>query len=240
MVPDPYDFWLLDLDGTLVDAEWSYTREVFDRVGDRIGYEFSDREAELLWHGLTGARDPLLRKWGLDPTAFWPAFHAVEEPAERASATFLHPDAERLLSDLAGRDVPVGLVTHCAEFLATPVIEGLDIGARLDTALSCTDETGWKPDPGPLELAMAELGVDSTTDRGVYVGDGASDVGAAWNAGLDAVHVERHGHEARGRCVRADRRVESLDELPRGRDADRTVRVDSADAGRVGAGDLTD
>jgi len=31
-----YDFWLLDLDGTLVD-EWSYTREVFDRVGDRLG-----------------------------------------------------------------------------------------------------------------------------------------------------------------------------------------------------------
>ena len=30
-----YDFWLFDLDGTLVDAEWSYTREVFDRVGDR-------------------------------------------------------------------------------------------------------------------------------------------------------------------------------------------------------------
>ncbi|PSQ03737.1 HAD family hydrolase [Halobacteriales archaeon QS_6_71_20] len=240
MVPESYDFWLFDLDGTLVDAEWSYTREVFDRVGDRIGYEFSDREAELLWHGLTGARDPLLREWGLDPTAFWPAFHAVEEPPERASATFLHPDAERLLADLERRDAPLGLVTHCAEFLASPVIDGLDIGERFDTILSCTDETGWKPDPGPLELAMADLDVDSTTERGVYVGDGASDVGAAWNAGLDAVHVERHGHEARGRCVRADHRVESFDELPRTREADGDARVGSVDASRVEVGDLTD
>jgi len=38
-------------------------------------------------------------------------------------------------------------------------------------------------------------------------------VSAAWNAGLDAVHVERVGHEDRGRCVLGDRRVSRLDEL---------------------------
>ncbi|UIO99510.1 HAD family hydrolase [Halobaculum sp. CBA1158] len=253
MVPDTYNFWLFDLDGTLVDAEWSYTREVFDRVGDRIGYGFSDREAELLWHGLTGARDPLLREWGLDPAEFWPAFHAVEDPAARASATFLHPDAERLLARVDARDPPTGLVTHCAEFLADPVLDRLDLRDRFDTVLSCSDETGWKPDPGPLERAMADIGVDPVTGRGVYVGDGASDVGAAWNADLDAIHVERHGHEERGRCVMADHRVERLDQLPgvgcdpdRDRDRDRAgdvdwdVRIDSSGAAGVEAGDLTD
>ncbi|OYR74105.1 3-phosphoglycerate kinase, partial [Halorubrum sp. E3] len=49
-----YDFHLFDLDGTLVDAEWEYTRAVFDRVGDRLGRAFSDREACVLWHGLGG------------------------------------------------------------------------------------------------------------------------------------------------------------------------------------------
>ncbi|MFB6187297.1 MAG: HAD family hydrolase, partial [Halobacteriaceae archaeon] len=52
-----YDFWLLDLDGTLVDTHWSYTREVFDRVGDRLGRSFSDREAEIIWNGLSGSRN---------------------------------------------------------------------------------------------------------------------------------------------------------------------------------------
>jgi phosphoglycolate phosphatase len=49
--------------------------------------------------------------------------------------------------------------------------------------------------------------------RGVLAGDAASDIGAAWNAGLDGIHVERHGPDHRGQCVLGDRRVTSFDEL---------------------------
>jgi len=55
--------------------------------------------------------------------------------------------------------------------------------------------------------------VSESPARGVLVGDGPQDVGAAWNAGLDAVHVERHGHDRRGLCVLGDHRVDGLDEL---------------------------
>jgi phosphoglycolate phosphatase len=213
MVLADYDFHLFDLDGTLVDAEWSYTRSVFDRVGDRLGRRFSDRGAYVLWHGLGGARGDTLREIGVDPTAFWPAFHDVEDPIARAEATALHDDAARLLDHLDDVGGPAGLVTHCQRFLADPVLDRVDLDGRFDTVVCCTDETGWKPDPDPIELAMAELGVDPETQRGYYVGDGESDVGAAWNAGLDAVHVERVGHEDRGRCVLGDRRVTRLDEL---------------------------
>jgi len=225
-----YDFWLFDLDGTLVDAEWSYTREVFDRVGDRVGREFTDREAEVLWHGLGGARDPQLREWGIDPDAFWPAFHAVEDPQARAEATYLHDDAADLVSELAAADVPVGVVTHCQAFLAEPVVEHLDVGDWFDAFVSCTAETGWKPDPEPVRQAIERLGRDpSRPGRGVLAGDGASDVGAAWNAGLDGIHVERHSPEHRGRCVLADHRVSSFDELSLGR-----VGLDvAADGGTV-------
>ena len=208
-----YDVHLFDLDGTLVDAEWSYTREVFDGVGDRIGRDFSDREAEVLWHGLGGARTETLHEWGVDPDAFWTAFDEVEDPTARAEATYLHDDAERVLDHLDDTDTPTGLVTHCQQFLAEPVLDRLDLTDRFDTVVCCTDETGWKPDPEPVELAMRQLGVDPATHRGYYAGDGASDVGAAWNAGLDAVHVERVGHERRGRCVLGDWRVQRLDEL---------------------------
>ncbi|MFD1685680.1 HAD family hydrolase [Halobellus litoreus] len=210
-----YDFWLFDLDGTLVDAEWSYTREVFDRVGDRVGREFTDREAEVIWHGLGGARDPQLREWGIDPETFWPAFHAVEDPQARAEATYLHDDAADLVSALVAADVPVGVVTHCQSFLAEPVVDHLDVGDWFDAFVSCTAETGWKPDPDPVHRAIERLGRDpAQPGRGVLAGDGASDVGAAWNAGLDGIHVERHAPEHRGRCVLADHRVSSFDELP--------------------------
>ncbi|QCC59323.1 HAD family hydrolase [Natrinema thermotolerans] len=204
-----YDFWLLDLDGTLVDVEWSYTRGVFDRVGDRLGREFSDRQAEIIWNGLTGSRDRQLEAWGVDPDAFWTAFHAEEDPIERAERTYLHEDAA-VVADL---EVPVGLVTHCQEFLTEPVLDHLDIHDWFDARLCCTEETGWKPDPGPVERVMNDLGVGHNGHRGVLAGDGACDVGAAWNAGLDAIHVERVGHEQRGRCVLGDHRVTSFDEL---------------------------
>ncbi|AGB30498.1 haloacid dehalogenase [Natrinema pellirubrum DSM 15624] len=204
-----YDFWLLDLDGTLVDVEWSYTRGVFDRVGDRLGREFSDRQAEIIWNGLTGSRDRQLEAWGVDPDAFWTAFHEEEDPIERAERTYLHEDAA-VVGDL---EVPVGLVTHCQEFLTEPVLDHLDIHDWFDARLCCTEETGWKPDPTPVERVMNDLGVGHNGHRGVLAGDGACDVGAAWNAGLDAIHVERVGHEQRGRCVLGDHRVTSFDEL---------------------------
>jgi phosphoglycolate phosphatase len=211
--PDPaalpgYDLWLFDLDGTLVDTDWSYTRATFDRAGERLGREFTDREAALLWHGLAGERNALLRRWGLDPQAFWSAFHAAERPAERAAATRLHPDAA-FVRDL---DAPTGVVTHCQSFLAEPVLDALALWDALDVVVCCTDETGWKPDPAPVERALSALGA-GPGDRGVFAGDMPSDVGAAWAAGLDAVHVERHGSERRGYCVRADYRVSSFADL---------------------------
>ncbi|QIB75423.1 HAD family hydrolase [Halogeometricum borinquense] len=213
MVADAYDFWLFDLDGTLVDADWSYTREVFDRVGDRLGREFTDREAEIIWHGLGGARDPQLRAWGIDPDDFWPAFHAVEDPQARAEATYLHDDATDLLADLVD-DRPVGVVTHCQQFLADPVIDHLDVRDWFDTVVCCTEELGWKPDPEPVHHTMKALGLDPNSDsQGVLAGDGSSDIGAAWNAGLDGIHVERHTPERRGRCVLADVRVETFEDL---------------------------
>jgi len=208
MRPPRYDYWLLDLDGTLVDTEWSYTREVFDRVEARLGVTFSDRRADALWHGLGGDRDECLREWGYDPAAFWAVFDEIDDPAARADATFLFDDAA-FVADL---DRPVGLVTHCPAPITEVVVERLDVRDWFDAIVCCDEETGFKPDPAPLRLASADLPVDPAA-RGVYVGDGASDVEAAANAGLASIHVERHDPRRRGVCVLGDRRVESFDDL---------------------------
>ena len=217
MSSSQYDFWLLDLDGTLVDVDPQYIHEVFDGVGQRLGLSFSDREAELLWYGIGDARDGLLAEHGIDPEHFWDVFHSVEEPKNRAAATHLYDDAELFVPDI---DEPVGVVTHCQEYLTGPVLETLDIEDWFDTVVCCTDETGWKPDPGPVELAMTDLGVAHNGHTGVLVGDDPRDVGAAHNSGLSSVHVRRRSYEHllpdggnTGPSVDADQRIGSLTDL---------------------------
>ena len=209
MTRSPYDVWLFDLDGTLVDIEFAHARRVLGAVGDRIGYDFSDREIERLWHGLGGERNAQLRRWGIDPEPFWAAFHELEDPQRRAEATYLYDDAARLLDTI---DAPTGIVTHSQTHLTDPILDSLDLRRYFDVVVCCDDDLGWKPDPAPVERALDGLGVNGD-HAGVLVGDSPGDVGAAWNAGLDAVHVERFDHDTRGQCVRADRRVSRLDEL---------------------------
>ena len=89
-----YDYWLLDLDGTVVDIESGYIYDVFEEVGEHIGYGFSQEQAEILWHGLGGFRNSQLERWNVDPAAFWAAFHEVEDGETRADHAFVYPDAK--------------------------------------------------------------------------------------------------------------------------------------------------
>lgn len=204
-----YDFWLLDLDGTLVDVEDRYVRAVLDEVGKRLGHTFSPPERRRIWHALGGSANDPVRASGLDPERFWTVFHEVEDPDARAEATYVYDDA----SFVADLEVPVGLVTHCQRYLTDAVLARLDIADWFDAVVCCSEETGWKPDPAPVELAMRHLGVGSNGHAGVLAGDGPHDVGAAWNSGLDAIHVERHGPTVRGQCVLGDHRVRRFTEL---------------------------
>lgn len=210
MAGSEYDFWLLDLDGTLVDVESQYIYDVFENLGERFGESFSRRESELLWYGFGGARSEVLADTEIDREEFWAVFHEVDDPHARADATHLYDDAAAFVPRLDG---PVGVVTHCQEYLTGPVLEELDITDWFDTVVCCTDETGWKPNPRPVELAMSELGVAGNGYHGVLVGDDPQDVGAARNAGLDSVHVTRHDSARFVRPIRSDRRVAELTAL---------------------------
>ncbi len=212
MVAAEYDFLLFDLDGTLVDTTPEYRADVLTRVGERMGCSFSEWEVEALWHGMGDTRERCLRECGLDEAEFWDAFHEVEDPEVRANHTFLYDDA----ASVGDLDVPVGIVTHCQEYLTGPVLDHLDIADWFDTVVCCTDDLGWKPDPTPVRTAMTNLGVAENGHEGALVGDDPVDIGAAWNAGLDGVHVERVDPEERGMCVWGDYRIRSVRTLADG------------------------
>ena len=207
MSPPAYDFWLFDLDGTLVDVEPGYKRELLGAVGDRLGVAFADREVSRLWHGSTASRHDVIAEKGLTEGAFWRAFDAVDDIERRVEATYLFEDA----AVVAGLDGPTGLVTHCPARITERVLGHLDIRDWFDTVVCCDEAVGWKPDPDPLHRAIA--GLPDASGTGVYAGDGPHDIGAAWNAGLDGIHVDRHDAALRGEYVLADRRVRAFTDL---------------------------
>jgi phosphoglycolate phosphatase len=212
MTGSAYDFWLLDLDGTVVDIERSYVHETIGEVGDRLGHGFTRHESELLWYGIGNAREQILDGADIDAGRFWETFHAVENPASRADSTYVYDDAERFVPTV---DVPVGVVTHCQEYLTLPILERLDIDDWFDTVVCCDDTTGWKPDPSPVRLAMRELSVGENGHEGAMAGDTPEDVQAAHNAGLDGIHVSRRDRNWDGDRVAGDRRVSALTDLDR-------------------------
>jgi phosphoglycolate phosphatase len=212
MTGSAYDFWLVDLDGTVVDIEQPYIHEVLAEVGDRLGHGFTDFETELLWYGIGTAREEILGGGNIDREQFWDVFHAVENPRSRAAATYVYDDAAAFV---AGIDSPLGVVTHCQEYLTAPVLDHLDIADWFDTVVCCSDETGWKPDPTPIEMAIRDLGVGDDAHAGAMVGDDPTDVQAAHNAGIDGIHVSRPRRNWAGKRVLGDRRVSALVDLCR-------------------------
>ncbi len=203
-----YDFWLLDLDGTVVDIEQPYIHEVFADVGDRLGRSFADHEAERLWYGIGDARTELLD--GIDRQQFWDVFHAVEDPLARADSTYVYEDAAEFVT---GLDAPVGIVTHCQEFLTEPILDRLDIADWFDTVVCCSETLGWKPDPRPVEVAMGDLGVRHNGHVGVMVGDDPTDVEAGHNAGLDGIRITRQRHRWHEHEVGGEWQVSALTDL---------------------------
>lgn len=202
-------FWLLDLDGTVVDVANTYIQSVMTEVGDRLGCVFTPAEARHLWYGDVEARSAIFESRACNRHEFWRTYHDVEDPHARAAATYVYPDAAEFVTAL---EAPVGLVTHCQSYLTEPILETLGIADWFETVVCCSDATGWKPDPGPVELAMANLGV-TEAPHGALAGDGPADVGAARNAGLEAIHVDRGRDAVAGQTLAGDRTVRTLTEL---------------------------
>ncbi len=99
-----YDFWLFDLDGTLVDVEPACARKGW--VPSATASASSSRTGSGMHSGTASAGHGHGRlRSVLDPDDFWPAFHAVEDPQARAEATYLHDDAMTSSQTL---DTPVG------------------------------------------------------------------------------------------------------------------------------------
>ena len=83
----------------------------------------------------------------------------------------LHPGSLRLLDELRGRGLRIGLVSNAftpGRFLL-PALEASELGGRIDVVVFSADHGKRKPHPEIFEAALEELGVSA--ERAIFVGD---------------------------------------------------------------------
>jgi HAD superfamily hydrolase (TIGR01662 family) len=95
--------------------------------------------------------------------------HAWQRTVAREAT--LHPDSLRLLAELRGRGLRIGLISNTftpGRFLQ-PQLEESGIGAAVDVFVFSADHGKRKPDPSIFQAALAELG--AAPEQAIFVGD---------------------------------------------------------------------
>ena len=95
----------------------------------------------------------------------------------------LYPNVARVLGKLAGRNVPLGIVTGLPGRLATPVVEACRISGYFTAFVHRGNCRSKKPSAEPIRMAMRAAEIDDSKAV-VYVGDRDEDAKAAANAGI--------------------------------------------------------
>lgn len=178
---------LLDMDGTLVDTEgfwWDAEVEVFAR----LGHALDDSWRHVVVGGpMTRSAGFLIEATGADitlPELTELLNDSFEDRISRALP--LMPGAARLLTELAGHEVPTALVSASHRRIIDRVLDSL--GPQHFALTVAGDEVErTKPHPEPYLLAAAGLGADPA--RCAVVEDTATGVAAAAAAGCRVVAV---------------------------------------------------
>lgn len=177
---------LFDLDGTLVDSApdlCNAVNRVLAGLGRapvplaRLRQAVSKGGRAMLAIALPdldeGARDALLTPF----LAHYGEALAVDSVA--------FAGVEPLLAALEARGVPWGIVTNKPEALARGVVAGFGWSTRCAVLVGGDTLPVRKPDPAPLQLACARLGIAAA--QALYVGDDERDILAARAAGMPVV-----------------------------------------------------
>ena len=122
------------------------------------------------------------------------------------------PHTAEVLTELAGRQISIGVCTNKAEAPARLILERTGLGAHVSALVGGDAGYGLKPDPRPLQACAGKLGLHSADV--VYVGDHAVDVATARAAGIPVIVVGYGYAGAAVSTLEADRSIECVGALP--------------------------
>ena len=183
-----YEAVLFDVDGTLAYTLIEYRYDVVGRTLDECGGKASLGDIDSFW--FEGGRDEIIKKrFELVPEVFWSAFRKYDFLKLRREATRVYDDVN-FIDELREKGFKIGAVTGAPSNISSINLDLIGVH-RFDMVVNAYSENGVraKPDPHGLELCLGGLGVGS--GEAVYVGNGSEDIGAARNAGVLDVLIDR-------------------------------------------------
>ena len=189
---------LFDLEGTLVETVYEWSREALDRIRRETKKKLIDlgvprevlgdlvkstllRNRAFDWVEINMSRDELA--W------FHVEFDAFMKPFEMRSARLaqLYPETLEALQKLAAGGIEMGLVTNTSSEAADYMLGNLGLEKFFDVVVTRNDVHRLKPDPAMIHAAVAKMGLEV----GWLVGDTVFDAEAAKNAGIRSIIVRR-------------------------------------------------
>ncbi|QIC68966.1 HAD family hydrolase [Acinetobacter indicus] len=176
---------LFDLDGTLIDTAADFIRIIQDMCRDK-GCDIVAAE-QIRTQVSEGARAMV--------KLVYPELE-VEDPvflghrqrfldlygADIAVETDLFEGMYPLLEQLEQQQIPWGIVTNKPRWLSEALLKALNLTKRCAVLVCPEDVSKTKPDPEPMYLAAAQLGLEP--QQCIYVGDHPRDIDAGRNASM--------------------------------------------------------
>jgi len=124
------------------------------------------------------------------------------------------PGARRTVDALKARGVRVAVVTSKRRRMAERTLACCGLGGAFEVVVCADDVTRGKPDPEPVRLAMARMGLEEEAAEILFVGDAPYDMEAGRAAGTCTAAVTWGGYpESVLRRTEPDHWVGSLEEL---------------------------
>ena len=207
-------YWLFDLDGTLVHTAPDITRALNVLLAGR-GLACVGIAQVSQWVG-TGAKELIrtalaaqhltLPEHELDALL---AQYAAYYEANAVVDSVLYPAARATVEALAERGDQLAIVTNKLSAVARQVLRHFGLDTYFPVLVGGADVAAGKPDPAPLLEACRRLNVAPT--RCIMVGDSVNDVRAARAAGMRVIAVTYgYNHGQPISAAEPDRLVDSL------------------------------
>lgn len=175
---------LWDLDGTLIDSAADIAAAVDRMLAGRGLSPLGEATVRgFIGEGARRLVDRAVEAAGGAPSEAHVAAFLVEYRRALVVRTRVHPPALREL--LAAVRGPMAVVTNKPERMSVEILERLDLARCFGTVIGGDSLPTRKPQPEMLTEALRRLGAE----RGVLVGDGPADVGAAIAAGMPIIGV---------------------------------------------------
>ena len=165
---------LFDLDGTLVDSIGLLVESM------RFAFAGRDRQPPVdEWIAMIGTPlDPMLARWadGPDDVQHLRARYREFQFANHDAMTTPYPGTVETVRALHAAGHRLGVVTSKLEIGARRSLKWVGIEDAFSIVVGMDATTRHKPDPEPVQFALAQLGIPA--ERALFVGDSTHDMHA--------------------------------------------------------------